>query len=195
MKAELPQELVEQFVLAAHGNLTKVMAMLEQEPALLNARWARSDESAIEAAAHTGNRAIAEHLLAAGAPLQICTAAMLGMVDQVAAFLESDPSLADAAGAHGIPVLYHAALSGRTAIGDLLLAHGGGAGIDSALHAAVKFGHVEMVRWLLAHGATNVDIRDFNNKTPLQVANELGHAEIAALLCRHNAADPNASQR
>jgi len=183
---EPPQELVEQFVLAAHGNAKKVKTLLAQEPALLNARWAKFDESALEAASHMGNRAIAEQLLAAGAPLTICTAAMLGMADRVAVFLKDDPSLANAAGAHGIPVLYHAALGGRTEIGDMLLAHGGGAGIDGALHAAVKFGHVAMVEWLLAHGPTEIDIRDFNGKTPLQVATQLGHSEIAELLRQHS---------
>jgi ankyrin repeat protein len=42
-----------------------------------------------------------------------------------------------------------------------------------------------MVKWLLEHGATNINIPDFNNKTPLQVAVELGHTEIAEVLRQH----------
>jgi uncharacterized protein len=186
---EPPQDLVEQFVLAAHGDFAKVQTMLEQEPALLNARWARFNETALEAASHMGNRAIAEHLLAAGAPMTICTAAMLGMSDQVGAFLQSDTHLANATGAHGIPLMFHAALSGRPEIGDMLLAHGGGDGIDGALHAGVASGHAEMVSWLLAHGATNVNTPNFENKTPLRRALELGHDDIAELLRQHGGSE------
>ncbi len=39
--------------------------------------------TAIQAAAHTGQRAIAEYLLAKGARLEVCTAAMLGDVAEV----------------------------------------------------------------------------------------------------------------
>jgi hypothetical protein len=74
---ESSQDLVEQFVLAAHGNAARVRELLAREPALLNARWARFNETALEAASHMGNRAIAEDLLAAGAPLTIYTAAIL----------------------------------------------------------------------------------------------------------------------
>ena len=60
-------ELIEAFVLAAHGNFARVQELLPQHPALLNAVWARTDEDALAAAAHTGQRAIAEFLLEARA--------------------------------------------------------------------------------------------------------------------------------
>jgi ankyrin repeat protein len=179
-------ELIETFVLAAHGNLARVQELLPQHPALLNAVWARTDEDALAAAAHTGQRAIAEYLLSAGAPLTICAAAMLGVIEQVAAFVRDDPSLASARGAHGIPLLAHAAMSGRTDIADLLVAHGGGEGVDSALHGAVAFGHTAMTEWLLARGA-DVDVRNYEGKTPLRVAVDRGHDEVADLLRRHGA--------
>src|SRR5205807_1432199 len=112
-------ELVQEFVIAAHGDLAKVKELHGVNAALLNVPWAMFDETALAAASHTGRREIAEYLLAAGAPLTICAAAMLGQTEQVAAFLQGDPSLANAAGAHGISLLYHAALSGQTAIGEL----------------------------------------------------------------------------
>jgi ankyrin repeat protein len=177
-------ELIQEFVIAAHGNLARVQELLPRHPALLNAVWARTDEDALAGAAHTGQRAIAEYLLAAGAPLTICAAAMLGLIDQVAASLQKDPTLANARGAHGIPLLVHAAMSGRTDLADLLVAHGGGEGVDGALHGAVAFGHTAMAEWLLARGA-NIDAVNFEGKTPLQVAAERGYSDVADLLLQH----------
>lgn len=182
---ELSQELVEQFVLAAHVNPAKVRDLHKEHPALLNVPWEKFDETALQAASHMGQREVALYLLAEGAPNNICAAAMLGMADEVARFLEEDPSLSNARGAHGIPVLYHAALSGQTEVADLLFAHGAREGINGALHAAVRFGHAEMVKWLLAHGVTNVNVLSFDNKTPMCVAVEQGYDEIASLLREH----------
>ena len=176
------QEVVEPFVIAAHGNFAKVQELYEQHPEALNVPWAKFDETALQASSHMGRREIAQYLLSKGAPLTICAAAMLGMQAEVAAFLKQDASLANARGAHGIPVLFHAAMSGQTGVAELLLASGGGEGIDTALHGAVNFGHIEMVRWLLARGVTNVNAPNYEQKTPLRVATELGHTEIAELL-------------
>jgi ankyrin repeat protein len=183
---EPAQEEVEAFVLAAHGDLDTVKRLHAREPALRDARWRTFDETALEAASHMGRREIAEYLLAAGAAPTICAAAMLGQTTRVAAFLDEDPALARAMGAHRIPVLFHAALGGRTEIADLLVAHGGGEGAGAALHGAVRPGHAAMVAWLLARGA-GVDTPDFEGKTPLRVALDNGHAEIADLLRRHGA--------
>jgi len=185
MTKELSQELVEPFVIAAHGNLARVREMHQENPALLNAAWEKFNETALQAASHMGNREIALYLLSEGAPTNICAAAMLGVVDEVAQFLQEDPTLANARGAHGIPVLYHAALSGQTEVADLLFAQGTREGINGALHAAVNFGHLEMVKWLLAHGVTDVNVLNFDKKTPLQASIEKGHEEIATLLEQH----------
>jgi ankyrin repeat protein len=177
-------ELVEEFVIAAHGNLAKVRTLLAATPALLNIPWAKFDELPLAAAAHMGNRAIAEYLLAAGAPLTVCTAAMLGDTAQVTAYLDADPALANATGAHGIPILFHAAMSGNIAVAELLVAQGGGAGQDAALHGAVSHGRTEMVRWLLGRGA-DPNTLDFAGKTTLRAALDGGHTEIADLLRAH----------
>jgi ankyrin repeat protein len=184
---DVPQEMVEPFVLAAHADLTTVKEMLAREPRLLNAVWEKVNETALAAAAHMGRADIATHLLEAGAPLTICAAAMLGLTDRVAAFVQEDASQARTTGAHGISLLFHAALSGRTEIADLLLAHGGGQGMDAAVHGATRPGHTAMVRWLLDHGA-RVDTPDFQGQAPLQVAIDAGHHEIADLLRQHGAA-------
>ncbi len=172
---------IKEFVLAAHANLDKVKTMLGATPRLLNQRYPEFDETALEAASHMGQRPIAEYLLTAGAPMTICAAAMLDKIDDVAEFLDKDPALVHAKGAHGIPLIYHAALSGNTEITQLLVDLGGGDGVENALHAAVKFGHVKMTRWLLDHDA-NIEVKDFYDKTPLQVAQESGYDEVVALL-------------
>ncbi len=121
---DVSQELVGQFVGAAHGDEATVRSLLAAHPQLLNERYAQFNETALEAASHMGRRSIAEHLLACGAPLTICAAAMLGRADDVAMFLRNDPMLANSAGAHGIPLFFNAALSGNTEITQLLLDNG-----------------------------------------------------------------------
>lgn len=181
MTQELTQDQIREFVLAAHGNFAKVKALLAAEPRLLKARYLDFDETALEAASHVGNRPIVEHLLAQGESLTICTAAMLGLIDEVNQFLEADPALANAKGAHGIPLIFHAALSGETAVTEAILAHGGGDGLEQSIHAAVKLNHAAMTEWLLAHGAST-DVKDFQGKTPLEVATEQLYDEIIQLL-------------
>ena len=73
-------EQVREFVIAGHGNFAKVKQMLAAQPSLLNQanEWRPGDrETAVQAAAHVGNRPIAEYLLDQGAPLAICRASTL----------------------------------------------------------------------------------------------------------------------
>src|SRR5258707_2145353 len=125
--ADLDNELVKTFVIAAHSDLPTVQKMLAEQPDLLNVEydWGPGGrETGIGAAAHVGDRAIAEFFLARGVPSNICVAAMLGRTDEVRQALNNDPSLANARGAHGISVLFHAAMSGNIEIAGLLLAAG-----------------------------------------------------------------------
>ena len=52
----------------------------------------------------------------------------------------------------------------------------------TALHHAVLNGYTHIVRALLARHGINIDIKDKNGKTPLQVARELGFDELVQLL-------------
>nr|MBI2904198.1 ankyrin repeat domain-containing protein [Chloroflexota bacterium] len=116
------QAIIDDFVGNAHGNFARVKELLDQYPSLVNAN-ASWNETALAAAAQTGQKPIAELLLAAGAPMDICAAAMLGLTERVREFLHADPEAAHATGAHGIPVLYHAANRGNKDVAELLLAH------------------------------------------------------------------------
>ena len=179
MSQEISQELVRPFVLAAHGDLPTVKKLLAQTPALLEVPFKEfGDETALMAAAHTGRREIAEYLLSKGARLTICCAASLGYLGIVKAFIEDDPTQANAKGAHGISLMFHAAFSGNPVLGDYLLAQGGGEGMNHALHSAVSSGKLEMVEWALKH-ATDMNVANFNKKTPLRVALDLGRNDLA----------------
>jgi ankyrin repeat protein len=179
-------EAIRDVVLNAHGNFAKVKALIEADPRLLNvsADW---HETPLEAASHMGNRTIAEWLLDRGAPLNIFTAAMLGRVDDVVRFLDEDPDLVRQRGVHGMPMLFFPAASGQLGVAELLVERGAeitdGAGGNTALHAAAYFGRLEMAEWLLERGA-DTTATDYEGKTPLQVAEENGHAEVAELLRR-----------
>src|SRR2546427_9224135 len=108
-KAEaLTPELIRDFVIAGHMDLEKVKRMYEEHPALLNAAhlWKESDhETAVQAAAQMGNVAVAEYLLSNVAPLEICTAAMLGRTEDVKRLRSRDPKALGAPGVLGVPLL------------------------------------------------------------------------------------------
>ena len=186
------QELVREFVMAAHSvkpeNIEKVKSLYNQCPALLNALYIKNTETALNAAGHSGARETAQFLVSKGAPLDIHAAAMLGLTEEVQAFLDSDPGLANAKGVHNTSALYHAALSGKTEVADLLLAKGGHEGIGRALHGAAKYGHTAMVKRLLDYGVDDLNFEDWadppydKKKTPLRVAVEKGYEDIATMI-------------
>ncbi len=188
--APLTTDQIRAFVLAGHSNLEQVQSMLAECPALLDAayEWKENDrETAIQAAAHIGNVAIAEYLLAQGAPLAICTAAMLGRRADVERMVLADPQQISAVGAHGIPLLAHAALSGDRELIQWLVRRGAHDGMSAALHNAVSKGHAELTRWLLENGNPDLSMRNFQGQTPLQVAHARGFDTIAHLLHDHGA--------
>jgi ankyrin repeat protein len=183
---ELTQDYIRSFVIPGHGDLAKVKVMLAEDPRLLDAMYEEWGETALGAASHVGNRPIAEYLLAQGAKLTIYAAAMLGRQEDVAAFLAEDPALINSGGAHGIPLLFHAALSGDVSLLEFLVERGNTQEADEALHIAAASGDVPLAQWFLARNA-DVTALNFQNMTPLQVAEANEQAEIAALLRQHGA--------
>jgi len=183
-------EQIREFVIAGHGNLEKVRQMLAENPQLLSAsyQWNDNDrETAIQAAAQVGNAQVARYLLDNGAPLEICTAAMLGQRDEVERRLEEDPRSASATGAHGIPLLPHAVWSGNLELVQLAYSHGAKSGTTLALHNAVAKGSYEIARWLLENAKPDIGSKNFQGKTPLMVATERKDEKMAQLLSGHGA--------
>ncbi len=178
-------EMIREFVIAGHGNLDRVKAMLAEQPELLNMahEWNPGDtETALQGASHVGNRAIADFLLDHSAPLEICTAAMLGRHYDVERLAEGIPNLNDVRGAHGIPLLAHAAWSGNVALVAWLHEHGARDGASDALLNAVIRGHVELAQWLLQHAQPDLSTKNFQGKTALEIAEERGDQAMITLL-------------
>lgn len=117
-KPALDLKLVEEFVGVSHGNFERVKELLAQEPALVNATWdwgGGDFETALGAASHMGNKAIANFLLENGARIDIFAAAMLGKLEIVKAALSFYPDAVDIPGPHGIPLIDHAEAGGPEA--------------------------------------------------------------------------------
>jgi ankyrin repeat protein len=181
-QSAISQQSIDEFVGVAHGNFARVKELLAQHPDMIDASatWV---ERPIQAAAHVGSIEIARFLLDHGAPLDIFTAAMLGMMDEVKARIQGD--LAGLMGVHGFPVMYFPALHGHLDIAELLKAHGagvnGGNGANTPLHGAVVFQQVAMARWLLDRGADLASV-NYEQKTPLQLAQDRHLDQMVTLL-------------
>ena len=113
-----PSDLVREVVGASHGNVARVKALVAERPALARASWdwGYGDwETALGAASHVGNREIAELLLTNGAHPTIFSAAMLGQLEVVKAFILAQPGIQKTRGPHGISLLNHAKAGGAGA--------------------------------------------------------------------------------
>lgn len=111
-------ETVREAVGAAHSDLARVRELVERQPALARAShdWGFGDwETPLGAASHTGRREIAELLLAHGARPTIFSAAMLGQLDVVRAFVAASPGVQRTHGPHGLTLLHHARAGGESA--------------------------------------------------------------------------------
>jgi hypothetical protein len=110
--------LAREMVAVSHGNVARVRELLKLHNELAKAAWdwGYGDwETALGAASHVGNRVIAEMLLEHGAPPTHFSAAMLGQVDVLKAFLASAPGLQRVRGPHGLTLMVHAKNGGPQA--------------------------------------------------------------------------------
>ncbi len=180
--------LLREFVIAGHGNLSKVRELLTDHPELLDMpySWTETDkETAIMAAAQMGNAPVAEYLLARGAPLSICTAAMLGRTMEIDAILSEHPEKIHERGAHNIPLLAHAALSGNSVLVRTLFERGATEGSSFAMHNAASRGYQDMAKWLLENAKPDVNWKNYQGKTALTVALERKDEPMVSLLRTH----------
>ena len=113
-----PPGMVREMVTVAHGNFKRVKELVDARPSLAKAAidWGFGDwEDALGAASHVGNREIAQYLIANGARPTLFSAAMLGQLDTVKAFLAVQPGAQKIPGPHSISLLAHAKAGGRQA--------------------------------------------------------------------------------
>jgi hypothetical protein len=111
-------ELTREMVTVSHFNLSRVKELVEARPSLARASWdwGFGDwESALGAASHMGNRAIAEYLISSGARPSLFSAAMLGQLEVVKAMVNANPHAERIRGPHGISLLSHAKMGGDAA--------------------------------------------------------------------------------
>jgi hypothetical protein len=114
----LPAEKVKEFVGAGHNNLDKVKSLMLEFPTLVYATWDLGGgdfETAIEGAGHVGNKDIANHLINAGARVNMFVLTMLGKTNIVKPYLEAFPAFLTARGPHGFTLLHHAQRGGEDA--------------------------------------------------------------------------------
>lgn len=168
-------------VLSAHVDLERTLELLARDPSLIDARLPSTGEAPIEAAAHMGRADIVRALLERGARPTLCALAVLGDVPGMTELLAGDSEAAQRPGAHGIPLLFHAALSRGPAALEWAWQAGARSGLNVALHAAVKNNDEDVLRWLLDHGARPVT-GDHEGVLPITRAQQAGHHKLVTLM-------------
>lgn len=111
-------ELIKDFVGAGHGRIERLKELVADFPNIIYCRydWGNGDfEDAIEAAAHVGNKEIANFLIEKGARPNLFVLTMLGRNDLIVPILEAYPILINGLGAHGFTLLHHALKGGEDA--------------------------------------------------------------------------------
>lgn len=124
---QLDDQLVKDFVVAGHRDLSTLKEMLAEYPNLIYSKydWGDGDfEEAIEGAGHVGNKEIANFLITRGARANLFVLTMLGKTDLVLPILEVYPKLLYAKGPHGFTLLHHAQVGGNNDLYEKLLAKG-----------------------------------------------------------------------
>lgn len=113
-----PPALAREMVLVSHFDLKRVKELVTARPSLAKATWdwGFGDwESALGAASHMGNRAIAGCLLENGAHPSLFSATMLGQLEVVKGFVAAQPGIQRTPGPHSISLLAHAKAGGESA--------------------------------------------------------------------------------
>jgi ankyrin repeat protein len=169
------------------GDIDAVRALLDANPALVNART-DSGMTPIVTATYWGRREVADVLIASGAEVDLHTAAALGMTQRVGDLLEAAPALIDRHSPDGWTALALSAYFGQAEVARLLLELGADLNVYSTndnanqpLHAAIAGKRPELVSLLLTAGA-DVNARAGGGWTPVNLASHEGPASIVAQL-------------
>ena len=176
------------------GDLARVRDIVGREPARAAARDA-AGVSALLLALYHRRRDVAEALLEADPPLDVCEAAALGRLERLRALLEADPAAANAWAPDGFFPLGLACFFRQPEAVRLLLQAGGdvraaarNAMRVTGLHAAAAARSAEIARMLLEKGA-DANARQQMGYTALHAAAQHGDEALVDLLLAHGA-DP-----
>jgi len=170
-----------------HGDLASVKAIFEAEPQMVDALNAVDpaaiDETPQGAAAHTQSTKIISYLLRQGVKPDIFMAAAMGRADEVLAFLNGNPELVCALGAHRIPLIAHA---GNRLTAEAMLRNG----VPCDIVTAVNLGLAEHVADLLRSDQGLAKVRTKEGILLVQAACAHGHEEVVRALLQAGADDP-----
>ncbi|MCX7723208.1 MAG: ankyrin repeat domain-containing protein [Verrucomicrobiae bacterium] len=130
--------------------------------------------------------AVAEFLLSRGAALDACSAAGMGMTNQLTSILRANPTAVNARDGLGRTPLHYAAKTCQPATAALLIKSGADCSArakdgTTPLHLASAYENHEVVRILLDAGAP-VDARDSEGNTPLHLCAQWGDPTTPRLL-------------
>jgi len=177
-------DLVREFVMAAHRDLEQVKTLYADHPELIDEPvecGPGQTETPLQAAAHTGQRTIAEFLLANGAKPNMVAYASLGDTAQFNALLAQDPNHIHEIGAHNFSLMFHAAFGGNIDIIETIYTHVPDVDLGRALLAAIMANHTDAVAWYIAHDAP-LDATDFQGRTALEMAVEFEEDSLIKML-------------
>src|SRR4051812_37053335 len=140
------------------GKVDEVRRLIQQHPALRNARDA-SGASALLVAAYNMKPDIVNALVELGAPVDIFEASVLGKVDRIQEILKDSPTRVSEYAPDGFTPVALAAFFGQPAAVKALIAagadvnaHANNALKVAALHAAVAGRNMEAIKSVLAAG-------------------------------------------
>jgi ankyrin repeat protein len=135
---------------AAREGHSALVPLLVAHGADLEART-HEGRTALHDSIEWGQRNAEKALIAAGARIDICAAAILGRADEVRAMLDADPKLVNERSTSLSPLGW-AAFGNQAGIAAELIERGAKMD-DGELHCAAMVGHVEVAEVLMAHGA------------------------------------------
>lgn len=182
------------FVVVQSRDMEKIKEMLKDNPGLVFAKD-RGGMTPLHLAAFSGQKGMAELLLAHQKDFDILDAAAGGSLEKIKSLLKDNPDLVLAKDTHGFMPLHWAALSGHGDLVEFLLANKANVNAKdnvgrSALHFAAQNGWADVVELLLTNKA-DVNAKDSTSGVaPLHLAAFFGYTNVVKSLLA-NGADAN----
>jgi ankyrin repeat protein len=170
-----------------HGDLSRVVEILDRTPHLCNARTP-SGVPLVLFALYYNQPQVAQAFLERAAEVDIFTAAAAGLTNRLREWIKDQPGLVNAVASDGFSPLGLASFFGQAEAVDVLLDHQADVNAPSnnpqtvmPLHSAAAGQHLGIARRLIERGA-DVNARQAGDFTPLHAAAQNGQIELVELL-------------